>query len=156
TIPPALAQNRGNHYLFVAGRLKANVTIAAAQSEMDSIAKRIQAQNPDAQQGRGVLLTPLAEAVTGSVKTSLLVLLGAVGLVLLIACANGANLLLARAAARAREVGIRAALGASRARLIRQFLTESVILAIAGGAAGMLVAIWGTNLLLTLANGQIP
>ena len=155
-ISPQQAQTRGNHYLFVAGRLKSGVSPASAQSEMAAIAKRIESQYADTQGGRSVLLTPLADAVTGSVRTSLMILLGAVGLVLLIACANVANLLLARAAVRTREVAIRAALGASRARLIRQFLIESVILAIAGGAAGILLANWGTSLLLALAEGQIP
>ncbi len=155
-VPPAAAQARGNHYLFVTARLKPGVSIGAARSEMAAIAQRLAVQYPANQAGRSILLTPLAEAVTGSVRSSLLILLGAVGLVLLIACANVANLLLARAATRTREVAIRAALGASRSRLIRQFLIESVLLAIAGGSAGILLARWGTDLLLSLADGQIP
>jgi putative ABC transport system permease protein len=152
---PQLMGDRGTHYLFVTGRLKQGVTIEAARREMDVIANRLEQQYPQ-NKGRGVKLTPLNEAVTGSARSSLLVLFGAVGLVLLIACANVANLLLARAASRTREVAIRMALGAGRGRLIRQFLTESLILALAGGFAGLLFGVWGTGLLVDLAAKQIP
>jgi predicted permease len=155
-VPPSQANARGNHYLFVVARLKPGVSVDAARTELGVIAKRLEAEYPGTNEGRGVRVTPLAEVVVGRVRESLLVLLGAVGLVLLVACANVANLLLARAAGRAREVSIRAALGASRARLIRQFLTESVLLAIAGGLLGLLVAQAGTSLLIKLAAGQIP
>jgi putative ABC transport system permease protein len=155
TISPQLAKDRGTHYLFVTGRLKQGVTIDRARGEMDVIAKRLEQEYPS-NKGRGVRLTPLNEIVVGSVRSSLLTLLGAVGLVLLIACANVANVLLARAASLTREVAIRMALGAGRGRLIRQFLTESVMLAMAGGVAGLLFAVWGTGLLVQLASKQIP
>jgi predicted permease len=155
-ISPANKSARGNHFLFVSGRLKPGVTIESARNDMGVIAKRLEAEYPANNEGRGVRLTPLADLVTGGVRDSLLILLGAVGLVLLIACANVANLLLARAAGRTKEVAIRSALGASRARLIRQFLVESVLLALGGGLLGLLVAEGGVKLLLRLAATQIP
>ena len=154
--PPEWAHIRNYHVDFVTARLKPKVTMETARHELSVIAKRLEAQYPDTNRGRGVSMQPLSEVVAGPVRSSLLVLLGAVGLVLLVACANVANLLLARAANRTREVAIRAALGAGRLRLLRQFLTESLLLALGGGLVASVMAWWSTDLLLQLAAAQIP
>jgi putative ABC transport system permease protein len=148
--------NRGSHYINVAGRLKPGVTVAQAKAELEVIATQFAQQYPDSNKGWGIFMMPLQDYGVRDVKPVLYTLLGAVGCVLLIACANLANLLLARATARHREISIRAALGASRARLVRQLLTESVVLSLCGGAAGLLLARWGLDALLALAPTSLP
>ena len=153
---PGQLTSRGSHWMAVVGKLKPGVSIDAARADMTQIAARIAEQYPGPQKGRSVQLDVLQDVVVGNLRPVLLVLMGSVGFVLLIACANVANLLLARAASRTREVAVRAALGASRARLIRQFLTESILLALAGGAFGAFLGDQGVTALVALASNQIP
>jgi predicted permease len=148
--------NQG-HYLSVAARLKPGVTIERARAEMKLRGEEFRRLNPTwMDKGESVAVTPMRDAMVGDVKTALFVLLGAVAFVLLIACANVANLLLARAASRQKELAIRAAMGASRWRVVRQLLTESAILAGLGGVLGFLLGAWGVRTLLLLVPGNIP
>ena len=154
-IDPA-ALDRGPHYLNVVGRLKADVTLAQAQADMSALAARLSQQHPEKTSGHGVKIVSLTSVVVGDIGRALLVLLGAVGFVLLIACANLANLMLARIGGRGREIAVRTALGASRLRIVRQLLTESLLLAVAGGGLGLLLAIWAVRWLVSLSPDTIP
>ena len=147
---------RGAHFLQVIGRLKPGVSKEQAQSEITTIAARLEQQYPDTNTHKSLRLESALTALVGDIRPVLLILLGAVACVLLIACANVANLLLARATSRHKEMAIRAAMGASRMRVIRQLLTESVLLSLVGGGVGLLLAVWWSDLLIALGKEDIP
>jgi putative ABC transport system permease protein len=149
-------QRRTGHVLFVLGRLRRDMTQAQAQNDLDAIALRLGEQFPPTNQGWGVHLQPMREAIVGSSRSVLVMLLGAVGLVLLIACVNIANLLLARYGARQREISIRTALGAGRLRILCQFLTENLLLALVAGGLALALAWWGIELLRRLSPETLP
>jgi putative ABC transport system permease protein len=148
--------NQG-HFLMVAGRLKPGVTIQAAQERMKPLGDSFREANPKwMNKTESIKLVPMRDAMVGDVRPALLILSSAVLFVLLIACANVANLLLARAAGRQKEIAIRSAMGAGRMRIVRQLLTESVLLAGCGGVLGLAIGVWGVRLLLTFSPGNIP
>ena len=149
-------QERDAHFLSVIGRLKPGVTLSQAQSNIAGITRRLEQDFPKTNSGLGSNVVPLHTQVVGEVRGILFILLGAVGFVLLIACTNVANLMLARATQRGREIAIRAAVGASRLRLIRQLLTESILLSVVGGLVGLIVSVWAVDLFIKLSPGDIP
>ena len=157
-LPLALGpgEQRLNHYVGVMGRLKPGVSLQQAQVELNTIAQRLAKQYPDTNAGWGVSVTPMTDLVSGMIGPVLLILLGAVGFLLLIACANMASLLLARAASRRRDVAICMALGAGRGRIVSELMMESILLALAGGALGLLIASWTVGALRAIVPDFIP
>ena len=152
----AAAERRDNRYVTVVGRLKPGATVQQAQSELDAINQRLAQAYVETNSGWSVRVTELRENLVGSMRSALLILLGAVAFVLLIACANVANLMLARASTRQKEIAVRTALGASRLRIIRQLLTESVLLSVIGGVVGLGLSVWLTRLLIAISPANSP
>jgi putative ABC transport system permease protein len=158
-LPTAIDPNnpeRKNHNYGIVALLKQGVTVAQARAEMSVIAQRLERAYPATNTGWGITLFPMAEMFTGRIRPVLMILLGGVGLLLLIACANLASLLLARAATREKEIAVRAALGAGRSRIVRQLLTESLVLAMAGGLLGLLLAVWSVRALRSVVPDMFP
>src|SRR5262249_28783296 len=147
---------RGEHHYNVIARLKQDVDQRQAQAELDAISRRLEQQFPEDNKGWGAVVVPLREALVGDVKPALLVLIGAVALVLLIACANVANLVLSKTLARQKEIAIRTALGAGRGRVLRQVVTETILLSLAGGALGFYLAHFGVRLIVHLLGNNLP
>jgi putative ABC transport system permease protein len=154
-ISPEMKQRRA-HFMRPIGLLKEGVTLTQAQADTDVIAAQLEEQFPETNKNWSLRLVPLRDQLVGGSQTTIFILFGAVGFVLLIACANVANLLLVRAAAREKEIALRTALGASRIRIARQVITESLLLAIVGGALGALIARWGVELLVSWSEGSVP
>jgi putative ABC transport system permease protein len=148
--------SRGGQNFLAVGRLKTGVPVERVRLEMTAIARRLEQQYPDTNKGRSIAVTILRDEMVGNVRLTLYLLLGAVAVVLLIACANTATLMLGKASARAREVAVRAALGASRKRIVRQLVTESLLLALVAGMLGLALAYWGSKTLVALAPADVP
>ncbi len=147
---------RSAHNYFAVAQLKPGVSVDQAQAQMDGIAGRLEQLYPKSNGGKGVFIQRMSDTLVSNVRTTLYLLLGAVGVVLLIACGNMANLLLAKSTARTREIAIRAAVGASRWRIVRQLITESIVLAMVSGVIGLILAVWGKDALVALAPANVP
>ena len=155
-LTPAEAAVRSEHHFLVVGKLKPGVTVEQAQAEMNTISRRLEEAYPEDDKGWGAVINPLREETVGSIRPALLMMLGAVGFVLLIACANVANLVLGRTFARRKEIAIRTAMGATRLRVIQQLLVETVLLSLFGGAVGLVAAHFGIELLLKYFANRLP